>query len=734
MPKIEQSGEKRKSRRLLGLAILFAFLAGLGTLVHLKLLERRLEHRLAPQEEQTIQVVVAAQHLQVGSPVNTSTMAVRTVPQEYVNSDVITADMFDSVDGAIINQPLERGKMLSSDYFDLNIPEDFSGTIRMGYRAVTVQVGEINSISGLIRPGNFVDIATRIHAGNISGETDSGEVIMPVLEDVLVLATDQKSARPNEDEFKNLQVSQRRQSYDTLTLEVTPEQAALLTLAEAHGSIVATLRNPDDTAGLRYNRIGLSDLVGNADALLRQAQTKHANQSVAGVHTDTDGNLVTQGGVKITDPNVRMNEDGLLVTKDGTVLSGRGLVVGKDGKIYTKDGKLVDTASLVAGKDGTLVDKNGTVVDGNGYSTTKGGFLVDKDGNVYTHDGKKLSGVEVGKDGRVRTQDGKVLNADDISVASDGTVRLNPDKAAPIKLDTDGNPVSADGTPVPARDLVDVDKDGVVRTKDGKVLKGVHVGQDGKLYDADGNEVSAKDVINASGGMHLDAHGNLVDQDGNPVQTRSSADKAVHVDKNGHLVTADGQAVQAQDLVSVDKDGVVRTKDGKVLKGVHVGKDGKLYDAAGNKLSTEDIALAAKGLHRDQNGNIVDENGKTVTARDLVEVDPDGTVRTKDGKVIAGAYVDKDGVVRNADGSILSATDVAMQNAASLAAQQQGSVLAGVAGEYDPTFAKSISNTAPTSEAATASMDVEYIISGGGDGVARTFMIHVRSLNAKDKE
>jgi len=732
MPKIEQSGEKRKSRRLLGMAILFALLAGLGTLVHLKLLERRLEHRLAPQEKQTVQVVVAAQHLQVGSPVNTATMAVRSVPAEYVNSDVVTADKFDSVNDAVLNKTLEHGKMLSSDYFDLNIPKDFSGTIKMGNRAVTIQVGEINSISGLIRPGNFVDISARLHAGNISGETDAGEVIMPVLEDVLVLATDQKSARPNEDEFKNLQVSQRRQSYDTLTLEVTPKEAALLTLAESHGSIVATLRNPEDTAGLRYNRIGLSDLVGNADTLLREAQTKHANQSVAGVHTDTDGNLITKGGVKITDPNVRMNKDGLLVTKDGTVLSGRGLVVGKDGKIYTKDGKLVDTASLVAGKDGTLVDKNGTVVDGNGYTTTKGGFLVDKDGNVYTHDGQKLSGVEVGKDGRVRTKDGKVLNADDISVDPDGTVRLNPDKSSPIKLDADGNPVSADSTPVAARDLVDVDKDGVVRTKDGKVLKGVHVGDDGKLYDADGNEVSAKDVVNATQGMHMDAQGNLVDQNGKPLHTRSRADKAIHVDKNGHLITTDDQAVQATDLVDVDKDGVVRSKDGKVLKGVHVGDDGKLYNAEGNEMSTEDVALAAKGLHKDKDGNIVDDQGNPVAARDLVDVGADGTVRTKNGKIIAVAYVDKNGVVRNADGSVMSATDAALQDTAAQSTPR-GTPLAGVKGEYDPAFAQSINSAAPSSSAAPASSDVEYIIGGGSDGVAKTFMIHVRRMNDEDK-
>jgi pilus assembly protein CpaB len=301
-------------------------------------------------------------------------------------------------------------------------------------------------------------------------------------------------------------------------------------------------------------------------------------------------------------------------------------------------------------------------------------------------------------------------------------------------MDKNGNLVTADGQAVQARDLVNVDKDGVVRTKDGKILNGVHVGDDGKLYDADGNEVSAKDVVKATKGMHMDAQGNLVDQNGDPVKTRSSADKAIHMDKNGNLVTADGQAVQSRDLVNVDKDGVVRTKDGKVLKGVHVGDDGKLYDADGNEMSTEDVALAAKGLHKDKNGNIVDEQGNTVTARDLVAVDSDGTVRTSDGKVIDGAYVDKNGVVRNADGSVMSAVDAARQDIAAQAAPPQGTPLAGVQGKYDPTFAQSISNAAPTPGATAISMDVEYIIGGSSDGVAKTFMIHVRRINAEDKK
>lgn len=732
MPKIDQSGDKRKTRRLLGLAVLFAVLAGLGTLTHLKLLERRLEQRLTPPEKQTVQVVVAAQNLPVGSRVNAATMAVRTVPADFVNSEVITASMFDAVDGAILNKSLGQGKMLSNDYFDLNIPKDFSGTIQLGNRAVTIQVGEINSIAGLIRPGNFVDIAARIHGANVVGETESGEVIMPVLEDVLVLATDQKSARPNEDEFKNLQVSQRRQSYDTLTLEVTPKEAALLTLAEARGSIVATLRNPEDTAGFRYNRIGMSDLVGNADTLFRQARAKFVNSELAGVHTDAEGNLITQSGIRITDPNVRMNEDGLLVTQDGIVLSGRNLVVGQDGKIYTQDGQLVDTQSLVASQDGTLVDKHGNVVNGNGYRTVKGGFLVDETGNIYTHDGKKIIGVEVGKDGQVRTTDGKVLNADDLVVDADGSVRVRDEQAQTIHLDAQGNLVTADGRPVMARDLVDVDQDGVVRTKDGSVLQGVRVGADGKLYDVDGNEVSAAEVINASKGIHLDAQGNLVDAHGKPVRTRGAAEKAVHLDENGNLVTSDGQAVLPQDLVSVDLDGVVRTKDGRVLQGVHVGQDGALYSADGKKMSAQDIALAAQGLHKDASGNIVDAKGRLVAAKDFVSVGDDGKVRTKDGNVIEGAYVDAEGVLRNADGSELSVEDVALHDM--VAQANLTAPLAGVSGVYDPEFVQSLGSGPTAIGSGALSQEVEYIIGGGSDGVAKTFLMHIRRMKADNKE
>jgi len=630
------NGAKRNTWKLFSIAVVFALLAGLSAIIYLKVLEHRLEKRLSPAEQQMTSVIVANTNLAVGSKIDTSTMAIRKIPSQYVNSDVLTPAQFDSVESAILTKPLEQGKMLTSDYFERNIPKDFSDTIKIGHRAITIQVGEINSISGLIRPGNYIDLYSRLQGGGepALGTDADDEVVIPVLEDVFVLATDRHSARPNEDEFLHLQSENRRRAYDTLTLEVTPKDAALLTLAESRGSLVAVLRNTQDTEGILFRKMGFSDLISHSGNMLQQAQSKLHNKSLNGIHADAQGRLVTKDGTIIKDPNVHLNKEGLVVTKDGTVLSGRGLRVGKDGKIQTRNGKTVDTKTVHAGRNGTLVDNNGTVVGSNGYQTAKGGFLVDNDGNIRTHDGKILHGLHIGKDGKVRTPDGKVIQADDIEVGPDGKVSL-----------------------------------------------------------------------------------------------KSGTSSALSVDKDGNVRDGNGKTVDARSLVNVDKDGVVTTKDGKVLKGVHVGKDGQLYSAKGKKMSSGDVLLASKGVTAGKNGTVIDKNGHVLNAADLTDVGADGKVRDKNGKVLAGVYQDEDGTLRNKDGSKLTAQDVVKKEQLAKKMFHTQTALKGVTAQYDPDFAASIHNRSPR-RAGPESLpyEVEYIIGGSSDGAASTFMVQVEEL------
>lgn len=585
---------QKKSWKLLATAIIAALLAGLGTIFYLRVLEHRLKERLTPAPKSMSSVIVAAQDLPAGTTVNSDSMAVRKVPTEYVNSDAITPGEFNAVSGAVLVKPLARGKILSEDYFDIKIPKDFSGTITIGHRAMTIQVDEVDSISGMVRPGNYIDLYTRLAANTFPGQSAEGnknprgkDLVIPVLEDVLVLATDHKSARPNEDEYKNYEAENRHRTYNTLTLEVTPKEAALLSIAESRGTLIATLRNPQDTQGVHFGGITTNDLLHNSIEMLQEAVSKQHNRTLDGIHRNAEGQLVTKDGVVLKDQDLQLDKNGLVRSKDGKILSGRDLVVGPDGAILTRNGDKVDTQRLIAGKGGTLIDKDGNVLPGNGYKVLKGGFLEDKDGHVLTRDGHIVNGVSVDKDGTVKTQDGRVLTAADITVAKDGTVHLKDKELAGLHLNEKGQLVDKDGNPVDARDLVTVGPDGVVRTKDGRVLKGVNVGKNGQLYGPDGKKLTPQDVLLAAKGMHLDKDGNLVDSNGNNV-------------KPG-------------DLVTVDKDGTVRTKDGKRVDGVYRDKNGVLRNKDGSVLTAADIVQKEEADSLRQAG--ADEQLAGVTAR-----------------------------------------------------------------------------------------------------------------------
>jgi pilus assembly protein CpaB len=703
---------KKRNMRLFTAALCFALLAGIGTYIFLHLMEKRLRAELTPPKKEMRAVVVATRNLPTGSIVNNSTMAVREVPSSYVENDAITPGLFDSVSGGVLTRPLRQGKILSHDYIDLNIPKDFSGTIRDGYRALTIEVDNISSIAGLTRPNNHVDIYSRLpERSDPALSQANGSMVIPVLEDVLVLATGHRSARPNEDEFFRLGSDGEVRAYDTITLELTPKQAALLSIAQSRGTLIAVLRNSADTSNGLFLKVSSADLFNNA-AKLRQAARKNVQKAnLLGVHRNSKGQLVTKDGVVITDPNVHLDKDGRLVTANGTLLSGHGLTIGPDGKVHDASGRVVDTASLHLGKDGKLTDNNGVLSTGSGLKKLKNGFYENSKGQVVTPDGHVLSGVTIGPDGTVRTKDGTVLSANRIHVNADGSVNLLPKKQATLHMGADGTVRSAGNTLVTAKDLVTVDKDGTVRGRDGRIIPGAYVGTDGKIHSADGKILSAKDIL--------------------------LAEKGLKPGKDGTVIGPDGKILHAKDLVTVGKDGVVRTKDGTILAGVHIGKDGKLRDKDGHILTAQDIAerealatpqksqkskkelLAEQGLTAGKDGTVVTADGKVLHAKDLVTVGKDGVVRMKDGTILPGVHMGKDGKLRDKDGHILTAQDIAEREAKAI--QQRGTKLMGVTA--------TALNTARTTNTSTGPLDsyqVEFITGGNSNGTAKTFWVDIQ--------
>jgi pilus assembly protein CpaB len=241
--------------KLLVAAAGFGMLAALLAVFYLKAREAALRAKLAPSDKM-IQVVVANRDLVKGTVVEAdpAIFAIRPIPQEYVHSDAITAAQLPQVQGKKLVENLAKGKALLYSFLDDHFPRDFSDTIPLQRRAMTVQVDEVNSVNGFIRPGNRIDILVSLPAGAAGSESSSGSVI-PLLENVEVLATGRDSAYEYEEKMRLIQggvMHAPANNYTSITINVTPEQAALVETAQEKGDLLALLRNRIDTSGFGF--------------------------------------------------------------------------------------------------------------------------------------------------------------------------------------------------------------------------------------------------------------------------------------------------------------------------------------------------------------------------------------------------------------------------------------------------------------------------------------------------
>lgn len=210
--------------------------------------------RLVQPAQPMMDVVVASQPLQKGDVISPETMALRSVPVDYVPSHAIRPEQFDAVLGQQLSMPLAPGEFLSTMAVASGEQLMFSSRVKPGIRALTISVDEINSISGMLQPGDRIDLLLSARPpGGLDG-TDMGlERTVPLLQNLLVLATGHH-VRPGVEEDGD------SRNYSSVTVEVDPNQAKRLVVAQRAGRLTAILRNPEDNVPMNTAAIDLRHL------------------------------------------------------------------------------------------------------------------------------------------------------------------------------------------------------------------------------------------------------------------------------------------------------------------------------------------------------------------------------------------------------------------------------------------------------------------------------------------
>ena len=176
-------------------------------------------------------VVVAKVDMLKGAKLNSESLAVRPVPVEFVPSSAVRPEDFSRLDGQVLDYPVKAGEMIMWNLVEGKKVPTFSARVGVGRRAMTVPVDEINSISGMLEPGDTIDLMVTMELG---GKKNT----FPLMQSAVVMATGQRSV----DDAK----SGERRQYSTVTLDTTPEQAQHVIVARESGKITALLRNPED--------------------------------------------------------------------------------------------------------------------------------------------------------------------------------------------------------------------------------------------------------------------------------------------------------------------------------------------------------------------------------------------------------------------------------------------------------------------------------------------------------
>ncbi len=207
-------------------------------------------------------VVVAKQDIPAQSRLVADMLKVKNVPADEVNPEAFTARS--QVVDRITAQPVTAGDQILPSMVSDRAGESLAFKIAPGKRAVSIEVKEAITAGGNVQPGDQVDIVAIF---DLDEDADVGAVLAVVapggeavvtpmgsdrnltvtlLQDVTVLAVAQSLAKSEEETStratKPETDAKSNPKAKSVTLEVTPQQAQLLSLADEYAVLRLAVR------------------------------------------------------------------------------------------------------------------------------------------------------------------------------------------------------------------------------------------------------------------------------------------------------------------------------------------------------------------------------------------------------------------------------------------------------------------------------------------------------------
>jgi pilus assembly protein CpaB len=197
-------------------------------------------------------IAVAARDLPSGTALTASEIRFVRWPKDSIPTgafgdidsifkDAKTARERVSLVAMVAGEPLLRSKISG-----LGARPILSSLVADGMRAVSIKIDDVSGVSGFILPGDRVDVILTRHTGSNNNDL----VTDIILQNIKVLGIDQLASTDSDKPVVGR----------TATVEVTPEQAGKLVLAQQAGTLSLALRNAAAVQTVEVARLSENDL------------------------------------------------------------------------------------------------------------------------------------------------------------------------------------------------------------------------------------------------------------------------------------------------------------------------------------------------------------------------------------------------------------------------------------------------------------------------------------------
>ena len=183
-----------------------------------------------------VHVLVALADLPAGHILGAGDVATQALPESYLTRRHVLASDAERMVGLRLAVRVHAGEaILVTDVSDTAERRELAELVLEGRRAMSIEVDATSSFTGLLRPGDRVDV---MHTVTSERREHEARVI---LQNVLVLATGRDTGGVSASADPAHEQRPRE-----VTLSVTLEQAQLLSVAASGGRLSLVLRNPED--------------------------------------------------------------------------------------------------------------------------------------------------------------------------------------------------------------------------------------------------------------------------------------------------------------------------------------------------------------------------------------------------------------------------------------------------------------------------------------------------------